>query len=390
MPVNLTIISHKPCWKSEISPTGYETDGGFPFQIKSVSELFDATTLIIPLEPSAKPNGTISITGKNISVISLKMPRWQNFARKIHLFLLLPKIIPILWREIKKSDAVHTPVPGDIGFLGLILALIQKKPLFVRHCGTWGNRATIADRALHFLLERIAGGENIVFATGGGKGQPSKKNQNISWIFSTTLYDSEIEKINLAQPWKTGDTLKLIFIGRLTKEKNVQSAIKAIPILKESIPSVELTVVGGGNYRAELIKIAEKLNLTNQINFTGNLSHDQIFQQHGKSHLFVFPTNVKEGFPKVVIEAMAAGLPVITTNVSVLPFLIGTENGIILESPTPQNVSDAILQIISDERKYHEMMKSARETALKYTLENWKNVIAEKLSKHWSGFARND
>ena len=386
--MNLTIISHKPCWKSELSPTGYATDGGFPFQIKSISELFDSTTLIVPLERSEKPSGESQITGKNLSVIPLKMPRWQNFARKIHLFLLLPKIVPILWREIKKSDAVHTPVPGDIGFLGLILALIQKKPLLIRHCGTWGNRTTTADKLLLFLLEKIASGKNVVFATGGGKEQPSQKNPSISWIFSTTLYDSEIKKIKPAKPWKTGETLRLIFVGRLSKEKNAQATIKAILILKKAIPSVEMTIVGDGNYRSELVQIAENLDLANQIHFTGNLSHEQVFQQHSKSHLFVFPTNLKEGFPKVVIEAMAAGLPVITTNVSVLPFLIGEKNGVILELPTPQNVSNAILQILSDEKKYHEMMKNSRETAQNYTLEKWKDVIAEKLSKHWSEFAK--
>src|SRR5205823_17011 len=44
----LVVISHKECWPSSQSPTGYATDGGFPFQMQALSELFASTTLLIP------------------------------------------------------------------------------------------------------------------------------------------------------------------------------------------------------------------------------------------------------------------------------------------------------------------------------------------------------
>ena len=64
----------------------------------------------------------------------------------------LPKNIKTILKHIESADIVHSMIPGDIGLIGLLIALFMKKKIFIRHCGTWGNKTTLADRFIYWLL----------------------------------------------------------------------------------------------------------------------------------------------------------------------------------------------------------------------------------------------
>jgi len=96
------------------------------------------------------------------------------------------------FREILRADAVHSPIPGDIGTIGFLLAFALRKPLFIRHCGNWLKPSTTAERFWKWFMEKFAGGRQVMLATGGSPGPPSRVNSAIHWIFSTTLSDVEL------------------------------------------------------------------------------------------------------------------------------------------------------------------------------------------------------
>jgi len=230
----------------------------------------------------------------------------------------------MIWHEVKQAESVHAAVPGDVGTIGLLVALFQSKRLFVRHCGTFGEPQTISDHILLWILEHIAGGRNVILATGGSDAPPSKKNPNITWIFSTTLSQAEFEQTPKANPWSLGKPLRLITVCRLAEGKNVQAILRALPVIRDMIPDVHLDVLGDGEYRSALENLVRELRLADAVTFHGNVNHADVLKQLSTSHLFVFPTRVKEGFPKAVLEALACGLPVIATRVSVIPQLLKT------------------------------------------------------------------
>ena len=144
-----------------------------------------------------------------------------------------------------------------------------------------------------------------------------------------------------------------------------------------------LTVLGKGRELERLMRISAELGLADAVDFRGNVTHDEVLSTLQSSHLFLFPTKVKEGFPKAVLEAMASGLPVIATGVSVLPHLIGTQNGKILDKPTPEAVADAVLSLAADPHRMAMMGHHARETSKQYTLERWQEIIQARLEKAW-------
>ncbi|MDZ7831100.1 MAG: glycosyltransferase family 4 protein [Desulfobacterales bacterium] len=382
--MNLLMISHKEMWADPDDPGRYVTVGGFPYHLRACAELFDSSCLIATLR-SAKPiSGVQPLSGRGLRrIIALPEPAGKNTSRKIAMLYWLPLYLPVIWKSIRRADAVHALVPGDVGMIGLLLALMQRKALFVRHCGTWGKPKTIADHFLLWLLERIAGGRNVVMATGGGAISPSERNLHIKWIHSTTLTRDELDQIPKKRAWKPGMPLHLVTVGRVTNEKNMIATIRALPDILKHYSNTILHIVGDGPALGYLKSEAAVLKVSKNVKFHGNVSHDRVMEILHQGHLFLFPTLVKEGFPKAVLEALACGLPVIATAVSVLPHLIAQRNGIVLDNPTPEALSDAVNRIISEPEQFYAMVQSAQETSREFTLEKWQSIIADRLKAAW-------
>ncbi len=373
------IITHKEIWKRD---KYYFTSGGFPFQINEMSKLFSETRLICAHRLKGKQNGLIKIGGKNLTISPIPEPPFKGIKRQLFFCIWLLFHIRIIWNSIKCSDLVHAMIPGDIGLAGIIIAKMMKKPLYIRHCGTWGNKTTAVDRFIYWLLLRIAKGNNIIMATGGGNGLPEKSTPAIRWIFSTSFTKVEWSKMKLAKTWNGNETLKLITVCRLSRGKNVHSIIKSLTKLRKDL-KFHLSIVGDGSELENLKKLSKNLGLNDFISFEGNCRHENVMDLLSKNHLFVFPTETKEGFPKALIESMSCGLPVIASRVSVIPYLIENKCGLILDQPNPDSIYHSIIKITSNIHELEMMGKRSREISEFFTLDNWRLKIKGRLEKKW-------
>jgi glycosyltransferase involved in cell wall biosynthesis len=115
-------------------------------------------------------------------------------------------------------------------------------------------------------------------------------------------------------------SLKLIFVGRLVKEKGIFELFAAIEKASAEKKDVKLTIAGDGPELSELIKLSEKLP-PDTIHFTGYLTGAALEEVYQKADVLLLPS-YQEGFPYVVIEAMRTGLPIISTNSGALETLV--------------------------------------------------------------------
>ena len=380
--MNIVVVSHKICQRAKNSPTGFVTDGGFPRQMQAISNLFSRTSLVVPCASNGDPMGLSPLVGNNLNVVPLSVPVGQGFRRKLSMALWLLKNGSTILREVRWADAVHTPIPGDVGTIGMVMALLFRKPLFVRHCGNWLVQRTIAERLWKWAMVRYAGGQNAMFATGGSAMAPSEKNANIKWIFSTSLLSEQITNISPRTLFADG-SLRLIIACRQEEKKGTGIVIESLPLIRKRFPNVTLDVVGDGSLLAELKEQAGLLGLADIVTFHGKVPQSRVPELMKQADIFCYPTSASEGFPKVVIEALASGLPVITTAVSVLPHLIGSGCGIILDSASSKNLAEAVISIGSDEPTFRQMSARSIETARAYTLENWGEFIGKELRQAW-------
>ena len=350
--------------------------------MRAISELFSETRIVVPCRSTGDASGVSPLIGNNVEVVPLTVPQGDGFYRKIRIPIWMLRNIRKLVAEVRQADAVHTPIPGDIGTIGMVLALLFRKPLFVRHCGNWMVQRTAAERFWKWAMERYAGGRNVMLATGGGTGLPSEINKNIKWIFSTSLDSIQIAG-NMPRVLSGDGSLRLIIACRQEEKKGTDIVIESLPLILKNFPKVTLDVVGGGSLLADLKDKAKSLGLEKMVTFHGKVPQSRVPELLQRADIFCYPTSASEGFPKVVIEALAGGLPVIATNVSVLPHLIGSDCGIILDNASSKNLSEAVILIGSDEPTYRQMSARAIETASAYTLENWGHFIGEELRRAW-------
>jgi glycosyltransferase involved in cell wall biosynthesis len=137
----------------------------------------------------------------------------------------------------------------------------------------------------------------------------------------------------------------LISVGRLAKGKNLHVLVAAVEQLRAKYPHVQLLLAGGGKREAALRALATRLGLDEAVRFLG--PRKDLPELFAVSDLFLFPSG-QEGFGLVVLEALAAGLPVVTTRLPSLRKLWSREIGIELAAAaTPQAFAEAVEQALS-------------------------------------------
>ncbi len=136
-------------------------------------------------------------------------------------------------------------------------------------------------------------------------------------------------------------------IARLHPQKGHSFLIEAIPQIVKSIPNARLLFVGEGALRAELERRAARVGATNLIRFAG--VRQDISQVLAISDLFVLPS-LWEGLPNVVLEAMAAGVPVVATDVDgSAELIIANKTGMLVPPKQSDALATAIIQLWQDE-----------------------------------------
>ena len=380
--MRLVVFPHNVCWRSRRSPSGYATDGGIVLQIGVLSELFQATRVVMLRSLSEKQIGEMPIVGHNLSVVPLRpLPR-TPFWRRISLPFWLSRNGFRIVAEMAVADAVFALVPGEIGTLVLLAALTLRKPLLVRYIINWSEPRTFVDRIERKLLETFAGGRNVILVTGESEEPPSSKNPNIRWIFSTTLSEKELAAGTAPRSLPNTGDLRLIMVARQEIPKGTDVLIRSLALLKGDLAGIRLDVVGDGSALPKFRKLAQELGLEERIRFHGQVDHAGVLKLLKETHLYCLPT-MGESFGKSVIEALGCGLPVVTTRVSVFPRMIGNRCGVVLEQRTPEQLASAIRHCLSDRDRYQKMSAEAIAVAQHYSLERWRNTIRAMLDEAW-------
>lgn len=381
--MKLLVVSYKTCWPHADSPSGYATDGGFPFQMRALSELFDATTLLLPCLPANKRAGESWLSGHHLAVQPIPPLAGADFRRKLRFPFWLLRNLSAIWRAVRQADAVHAPIPGDIGTVGMLFALLMRKPLFVRHCGNWTRPVTLAEHFWKWLMIRYGGNRNVFLATGGAIEPPAPDNPAVRWIFSTTLTQAELQHCAIERGPAPRHPPRLLLAARQIKEKGVGLVIASLPLLLAQWPGLQFDVVGDGPDLAAFKQQAAALGVSANVVFHGRVNHEQVIALMQAADVFCFPSTASEGFPKAVLEALACGLPAITTRVSVLPFLIGQGGGLLLDQASARAIADAVRACLADPARYRAMSAQAVATAQSYSLETWRDTIGGWLRTAW-------
>jgi len=128
-----------------------------------------------------------------------------------------------------------------------------------------------------------------------------------------------------------GERIHIVTVGRLVEKKGMKYAIRAIAKLVKKYPHIKYTIVGDGPLREELVLLIKMLKLEDRVTLYGAATHDEVVKILNKAHLFLHPSikgsdGNEEGIPNSLKEAMACGIPVVSTFHAGIPELV--EDGV--------------------------------------------------------------
>jgi glycosyltransferase involved in cell wall biosynthesis len=140
--------------------------------------------------------------------------------------------------------------------------------------------------------------------------------------------------------------IRLAFVGRLAEPKKPELTIEALATLSADLKKkVRFTIIGDGPKRGMLERLAVDRGV--MVDFTGDLPRELAIQTISQSDAFVF-ISAWEGLPYTILEAFSVGLPVIASDVGGVSEMVTPDNGILIKTNQPQEISEAIRKIAGD------------------------------------------
>lgn len=162
--------------------------------------------------------------------------------------------------------------------------------------------------------------------------------------------ERELKRRELAQELGLAETVRfLLFAGRLHPQKDPVLGIQAIAALAD--PQVHLLIAGAGELEEQVRREIQELNLGDRITLLGAVNSDRLAQLYRAASAFLL-SSVYEGLPVTVLEALACGTPVVTTDCGETPKLLSAESGVVCKERTASAIAEALRRVLANPDLY--------------------------------------
>jgi glycosyltransferase involved in cell wall biosynthesis len=158
---------------------------------------------------------------------------------------------------------------------------------------------------------------------------------------------------------------KIGTLGRMVEKKGIDDLIRACQMLKDRNIAFHLEIAGDGPMQSELQALVSDGDLAEQVHFKGPLAHEQVPEWLQGLDMFILACKKDrngdmDGIPVVLMEAMLAGVPVISCRISGIPELIEDgKSGLLAEPENPVDLADAIARLLSDDNLQNDFRTNA-------------------------------
>jgi len=315
----------------------------------------------------------------------------------------LPGILRNNWRLFKsgfaEADAVFLSLPSTNSIPAYEAARKAGTPVVTEVVGYQGSVVAKGDRyrgALRWaawtvslihnrLFERILSGSREVFFLGTELRNAYRTGGASSHItFLSLVEDADI--IGREDFFPEGE-LRLVYVGRLSHEKGLYHLLDAIPSIRDNTDKrVSLTLCGSGPEMDGLKQKASSMGLSDMVRFRGFVSMgEELNRELDGSDILILPS-VSEGIPKVLIEGMARGVPVIASRVGGIPDIVADGvNGILIEAQSPGAIVDAVRGLAADPTLMRRLSDGGAAFAREHTADRQAAFMADRIREAAGG-----
>ncbi|WP_425616593.1 glycosyltransferase family 4 protein [Anatilimnocola sp. NA78] len=279
-----------------------------------------------------------------------------------------------LWRLVRRHGAgeVHVARCLPEGFAAWLLNKMAGIPYVVYVHGE-ETRTSASSRELSWMTRRVFEGCRLIVANSRNTERvlreewqvPPGKIRVLFPGVDTEWFTPTVPSASVRNELGWGDRLVVMTAGRLQVRKGHDMLIRALPQIQERLPQVLYAIVGEGEERSRLERLADELGVSEHVHFHGEVSYRQLLDCYQQCDLFVLSNREVngdfEGFGMVLLEAQACGKPVIAGDSGgTRETMVVGESGMIVDCREPKALAEAVGMLLSDSARCEEMGASGR------------------------------
>jgi glycosyltransferase involved in cell wall biosynthesis len=347
------------------------------------------------LEPNWPERETIN----NVEIHRLSPVGLSHRANAIMVFRLFIHLLT----TARRFDVIHVHGLGPIGLAAILAGVIVRRPVIIKVATQGdilradGSRSTYSRLVRHIFVPAwlwrsvLSRANRIVAISDGIRAEAHEFGlDNVVVIPNGVavdrfhIYDRKQARQQLGLD---ADKLYLIFTGRLVQRKRIDILLSSMPSVLREFPNCHVLLAGSGSGQAdtverELREQVRSLGLENHVHFLG--LRDDIELLLCAADLFVFPSE-REGMPNAVLEAVAAGVPIVASRIDGVIDILNDEIGWLIPPGDAEALSEAILTILpSPEQAQQRAHKAQQHVTEKFSLD----VIAQQYERLYTEVIR--
>ncbi|MDB5823275.1 MAG: glycosyltransferase family 1 protein [Herminiimonas sp.] len=310
-------------------------------------------------------------------------PAWAGNLRGLRALFRLVPYVAHLFRSASKVDVYH--VMANSGWSwhlyaapAIWVARITGKPVVVNYRG--GEADTFLKKSLFWIRPSMVRADSVIVPSG------FLQAVFLKYGFATSIVPNII---NLSRFFAHASTSRsdetkapsVLVARNLEPIYDNATALRAIGIVKRTFPSVRLVIAGSGPERQALEKLAEELGLTDAVVFTGKVDNADMAALYRQANVMLNPSLV-DNMPNSVLEALASGVAVVSTNVGGVPYIVDHDRTALLVPPKdPEAMAAAVLALLSDPAKAQRIREAGIESVQRYTWARVQGTLLEAYEK---------
>jgi glycosyltransferase involved in cell wall biosynthesis len=324
-----------------------------------------------------------------VSLVQTNAPYCCKIIENLKGVRALCRIIPYfikVWKLAGKVDVIH--VLANSGWSWQLFAApvlwigwIRDTPVIINYRG--GEAGNYFKKSIKWVRPSIKKATAVAVPSG-----------YLKKIFSDFGIDSQVipniinlerfipkDKIGLINPLHP----HLIITRNLEPIYGISTAIKAVALLSQTVPDIKLSIAGSGPQKEELQYLVTEERLEKNIIFTGRLTPEEMAELYQNSDIMLNPTTV-DNMPNSILEAMASGVAVVTTDVGGIPYLVkNNKTALFTEVNNPESMAKQINRLLNEPELYQELVNNGLQEVQQYA---WAEIRALWLGLYKSSMAK--
>ncbi|EKD24175.1 MAG: lipopolysaccharide biosynthesis [uncultured bacterium] len=314
--------------------------GGAELRVVALAEALDPTIYHTQLVVLDNDDAAISTSG--IETVVLGEKRARNAFGKLYAFL-----------KKERPAIVFTTLPQTTILLYLAALFLPFRPIIVHRVANFLSKSSLGWLGRKLFVTALKNGDRVVCLS-HDMAEDLIENFNIEREKISVIYNGiDLEKI---AAWSKQATDKLspererpvlVTLGKLMEQKGQRYLIEAMPAILKTFPEAQLYIIGEGPKRHKLEEAVHTLKLDEQITFLGAQANPYAY--FANADIFILPS-LWEGLPSALIEALACGCPVVSTNCQSGPreILDDGRYGVLVPVADSEALANGVLRILTD------------------------------------------